>query len=170
DAAVRFRSEGASWNAIIGSSLDRAAETARIMADVLGIPMLGTRDDLVERDYGQLEGMPVLEARARFSVDGDLLGPGVESLPELIARAKAAIDAVAAEHPLDALLVVAHGTFIRSFADALAGFETPRISNGDAVHIEGTPGDWRITRLPKSREDAPASHPDRVGAGTNESQ
>lgn len=165
DAAERFRSEGLLWDAVIGSSLDRAAETARIMADVLEVPMLGTRDSLVERDYGELEGMPVLEARARFSFNGDLVGPGVESLPELVARATAAIDVIATEHPVGALLVATHGTFIRSFADALAGFETPRISNGDGVHIEGVPGDWCITRLPKPREDAPLSHPDRVGAG-----
>lgn len=170
DAAERLLAEGEEWDAIVSSSLDRAAETGRIMASLMSIPMLGTRHDLIERDYGELEGMPVLEARDRFTVDGDLVGPGVEPGPALVARARTAIDAAAVEYPANGLLITTHGTFTRMFANALAGFETPRINNGDSVHLEGEPGAWRITRLPEPRNDVhprAASHPDRVFSGAS---
>lgn len=163
-AAERLHAEGEHWDGVVSSSLDRAVETGRIMAEILGIPFLEARDDFVERDYGQLEGMDVIKARERFTVDGDLAGPGVETAEALLKRATAALDAVAIAHPVDGLLVTTHGTFTRVLADHLAGFVTPRISNGDSVHLEGEPGNWRITQLAKARVDATTTNPDRAYA------
>ena len=147
EVAQRLLEEGEIWSGIVSSTLARAHETAQIIADALGIPLLGSYEDLVERGYGDMEGMDVDEARARFWVDEDFDVDGLELRADFDARALAGVDAAAAAHPVDGLLIATHGTFARHFADAITGHATGRLNNGDSVHFEGEPGAWRATKL-----------------------
>ena len=55
-----------SWDAIITSPLSRAAETAAIIADELGLPAPQIVDAIVERAYGEAEGLDDIELARRF--------------------------------------------------------------------------------------------------------
>ncbi len=134
-AARRLASAGV--DAVVTSPLARARDTAQAIADACGVPV--TVDErLTEVDYGPFEGLDRDEAGERFGEDferwrGDPFGapvPGMEPLPQALARARAATsDALAAhEHPV----LVGHQGILRIVLIALGEIE---------------PGDYFATRL-----------------------
>lgn len=145
EAGRHLLNAGQRWEGVVSSPLSRARDTATIIAEILGAPMLGTIDELRERDYGPAEGMIDADAYKRFHVSGEWVGDGIELFDRLQERAMRAIDAAATEHPVDGLLIVAHGTLIRSVVDLLTGLRTRSIPNAASVLLEGEPGTWRVT-------------------------
>lgn len=133
---------GAHWDAIVTSPLVRAVETAGIIADALDLARPETSIGLVERDYGEAEGLTKEQATARFGA----VWPGEESYEHLKERAVTAVDAVAANHSGTALIIATHGTFIRAFADVIVGQETIKPDNAHAVWFDGESGNWTVTR------------------------
>ncbi|WP_110588097.1 histidine phosphatase family protein [Microbacterium suaedae] len=128
------------WDRIVSSPLTRAQESAEIVAAHLGIEVSGTDVRLVERDYGEAEGLAVAEVQERWP---DQAYPGSEPVAEVAARGV---------HALRELLddgrnavVVAHGTTLRLSIEALTGEACPRIHNGEIVMLEGD------TRAPRAR-------------------
>lgn len=106
---------------LIASDLARAAETARIVADVLGLePCFDRR--LREHDVGAWSGLTHAEIASRWpedyarfrSGDADLRFGGGESRRELAARVARAAVELAAEHPGRRLAFVTHGGWIRA--------------------------------------------------------
>ncbi|TPX05042.1 histidine phosphatase family protein, partial [Schumannella luteola] len=81
-AAERMLAEW-TWDAVVSSPLARARETARIVADGLGLPLGPAYPELVERDYGPLEGLPDTEVIARWP---DRRYPGAEPLDAVVDR------------------------------------------------------------------------------------
>ncbi|MFD0483926.1 histidine phosphatase family protein [Kineococcus sp. GCM10028916] len=138
---------GQGWSAITSSPLSRARETAQIIADHLGLELLPAHDDLVERNFGEAEGGNREELTARFP-NGER--PGGESWPEIVDRGAGAVRRIRAEHGDAALLVVAHGTFIRATVDGLTGVELTRLANASAVLLEGAGEDWQLAREPQN--------------------
>ena len=108
--ATAQRLEGRAFDAVAASPLSRAAETAQIIADGLGIGPVELVDALVERDYGEAEGMTGPDIDARFG--GRL--EAQESREETVERTKPALVALAERHPGQRLLVVSHGGVIGS--------------------------------------------------------
>jgi len=100
------------WDGIFSSPLGRARETASIIAAEVGLAEPTLVDALVERNYGQAEGMDWVEVETRFP-HGTLV-PGRESREQVGARVIPALMDLAAERPGDALLVVSHGGAIRA--------------------------------------------------------
>ncbi len=101
-----------SWDAIVASPLSRAVETASIIAAELGLPLPTTDDQLVERNYGEAEGLDFEEMQRRFPDDTPV--PGREKRSAVAARALEALMRIAHAHPDEAVLVVAHGGLIRA--------------------------------------------------------
>lgn len=129
------------WDAIVSSPLSRARETAEIIAAGLGIELGRSYDALIERDYGQAEGMQ----------DGDWEklwpnkdGGGIEPLESVVARGRAAIDQIAADFPGKNVAVVCHGTIIRYTLSALAGVQFDSILNGSVSLSDNVDGPWRV--------------------------
>jgi broad specificity phosphatase PhoE len=134
-------------DAIVASDLRRAEETARIVADALG---LGVRIDpgLRERSYGSLEGAPldelvrgVVGVDARVVVDQDARAPGGESLRELYDRTVRAARRVAAGRPGRRTLVVTHGgpiRMIRAYCEGrvLVGLAWEEIDNASLWPVD----------------------------------
>src|SRR5690554_3316332 len=73
----------AGWEVIVSSPLSRARETAQIVADGLGIALGRSYDLLVERAYGEGEGLTLAEIDARWP---DRQYPGLEPLDSVVAR------------------------------------------------------------------------------------
>ena len=137
-AAVWLRDDA--WDAVVSSSKQRAIRTAEIIAADLGLPLLGRFASLDERGYGEAEGLTKAEADARFGPSW----PGVETYEALQARAVPAVDRIAHDAGVEALVVVGHGTFIRAFVDSITGLTTVKPANGRSVRLIGEPGAWSV--------------------------
>jgi broad specificity phosphatase PhoE len=72
------------WNDIYASPLSRATETASIIAGQTGLAEPKPVDALVERNYGEAEGLNFIEIDRRYPNRSEV--PGQESRAEVIER------------------------------------------------------------------------------------
>ena len=120
------------WDAIYSSPLSRAMETGELIAREVGLPGPIPVATLVERNYGEAEGLSDPELSRRFPAGSDV--PGRESREEVVARVFPALMELAEEHPDEAVLVVSHGGVIRSILSVVdPDRDHGRIANG-SVH------------------------------------
>ena len=105
------------WDGIVSSPLSRAFETASIIADVLGLDRPTSLDTIVERHYGEAEGLDEASLSTRFPADAAV--PGRESRDDVAARVMPALIRLAEAHPGESLIVVSHGGVIRTVLNAV---------------------------------------------------
>jgi len=118
---------------IASSPLSRAFETAQIIGTAVGIGEIEVLDDIVERAYGDAEGLADHEISRRFP--GDSHVPGRESRQEVIARVLPALIALATRHAGNTLIVATHGGVIRSVLNETAPHRHRVIAIGNgSVH------------------------------------
>ena len=106
------------WDGIYASPLSRAYETASIIAGEIGLGAPIAIPELVERNYGQAEGMTGHDIDRLFP-DGVEV-PGRETREQVAARVIPAMHRLAAQHPGENLVVVAHGGVIRTVLNSVA--------------------------------------------------
>ncbi|SKA84416.1 probable phosphoglycerate mutase [Agreia bicolorata] len=160
-AAERLADE--EWHAIVTSPLDRARETARIIAERLGLGELQVDDRLVERAYGEAEGMDDAALAIRFPSMAGV--PGIERRSDVTRRVLPSLESIALEHPGQRVLVVTHGGVIGSLVRYVTEKALPpaevRIPNGSDHrfrHVDGTLVLERFNGLavePPVRREAP---------------
>jgi broad specificity phosphatase PhoE/ribonuclease HI len=116
-AGVRAKELGI--EAVVASPLRRTRETAEIVAAALGLPVT-LDEDLVELDFGDLEGLTFDEARAkhplaarRFLDDVTVAAPGGESIADVSARVARARRRILDRHAGRTVLIVSHVTPIK---------------------------------------------------------
>lgn len=104
------------WDAVVASDLQRAAQTASIIADELGHSRVHLDRNLRERHAGEWQGLTRLEVEAQFPgyLASGQRPPGFETHESAADRALAALRAVAERHPGGAGLVVSHGGIVRA--------------------------------------------------------
>jgi probable phosphoglycerate mutase len=119
---------------VVASPIRRTRETAEIVAVVLGLPV-AYDDDLMELDFGDLEGLTFDEALAkhplatrRFAADVTAKAPGGESIADVSTRVARARRRILDHHAGRTVLVVSHVTPIKLFL--AAGLST----GDDVVH------------------------------------
>nr|WP_221234138.1 histidine phosphatase family protein [Terrimesophilobacter mesophilus] len=100
------------WDAIYSSPLSRALETAMIIAPLVGLEPPQTVAALVERNYGEAEGLTDREVRLRYP--GATPVPGRESREEVAARVVPALIELAADGTDRRIIVATHGAVIRT--------------------------------------------------------
>ncbi|HET6340119.1 MAG TPA: histidine phosphatase family protein [Polyangiales bacterium] len=116
--------------AVIGSDLSRASESARIVAEVLEVPLLGLDADLRERGYGVFEGLTREDCIARYPAEWaarlgnrNFLAPGAELPASVVERMQRGLERAVAlvrgKH--ESALVVGHGSATRMFIELLSG-------------------------------------------------
>ncbi len=121
--------------AIYCSDLSRAADTARALAEAIGLhPQCDRR--LRERGFGEFEGLSFAEIERRWPEQAlrwrrrdPGFGPaGGETLQDFARRAVDACDALAAAHPGQAVALVAHGGVLDALYRAATGaaLDAPR--------------------------------------------
>jgi len=101
---------------VYSSDLRRARDTARAVADARGLT-LHAHTGLRERGFGRFEGHTWDELELRFPTETlawrkrmpDFAPPGGETLLQLRERVVATVHELAARHPGEQLLLVAHG-------------------------------------------------------------
>jgi len=118
--------------AVFASPLARAADTARTIADALGVANVTLDPRLAERAYGPWEGLTLREREERYPeaveqwrLHGEAEVEGIEGNGPLARRVVAAIAEHTASAP-DGLVVVSHGSAIRVGIHALLGMAPER--------------------------------------------
>lgn len=128
------------WDLVVASPLSRAFETASIIADEVGLPVPTTLAAIVERHYGDAEGMTDADLAVSFPEDAPV--PGREAREAVAARVIPALLELAEQRPGESIIVVSHGGVIRSVLNAIEPFaKHGSIRNGSIhsfLHADGT--------------------------------
>ncbi|OKP82303.1 phosphoglycerate kinase [Paenibacillus helianthi] len=139
----RLLQETYRWDFCITSSLSRAAETGRIVAAKLGIPMLEPDDRIRERAYGQVEGMTAVQREEKWGKDWNQLSLGQETDDQLQARALAFMEEIAERYPEKNILVISHGGFLAQLYIALYKDKySERLGNLSLTILEKKEMEW----------------------------
>lgn len=142
-------------DAVYTSDLARARETAEIIAERLGIPVIAL-EELREIDVGEWQGLTWPEIEERYpegvrawheSGHGWQAG---ETYDELGERILAVLRRIAAEHAGERVLVVGHGGTVRAVRAHLEGRsvaesrrDSPAIANCEVFRIGSENGEFR---------------------------
>ncbi|PZQ91629.1 MAG: histidine phosphatase family protein [Leifsonia xyli] len=141
------------WDAVYASPLARAHETASIIAQRLGLHEVTDLDALVERDYGDAEGMSFDEVEALHLAG--VRAPGQETREEVAARMVPALLALAERHPGERLVVVSHGGAIRAVLQTVdPDTQHPRITNASVHSFRVDDGALRLIAFDDPIEEA----------------
>jgi probable phosphoglycerate mutase len=131
-----------SWDGVFSSPLSRAYETASIIADELGMPAPQQIAAIVERNYGEAEGLNWDQVEAGFP--GDTPVPGRETHQEVADRVIPALISLATQHPGQQLVVVSHGGVIRSVLNSVSDDRHGSITNGSIHSFELVDGSLEL--------------------------
>ncbi len=123
----------------VASPQQRARDTARIIATVLGLGDVETDEALCEVDVGAFSGLTIEEVTDRYadelaewrSHDIDVAAPGGETRAAMLDRVRPALHRIAAAHPDRRVLIVTHGGVIGALERSLDA------EAGPAHHLSG---------------------------------
>ncbi|MCK9857430.1 histidine phosphatase family protein [Paenibacillus sp. ATY16] len=117
--ASRLSQDEKLWDAVISSDLQRARQTAAVIADKLDIPLLDGDPRLRERNFGEVEGLTLPERVERWGENWREVAQGLETDEEVRARGLAFLQDWQKQRPEGRLLVVSHGGFLAQMFDTL---------------------------------------------------
>ncbi|MDQ0662049.1 putative phosphatase [Arthrobacter ulcerisalmonis] len=131
------------WDAIVSSPLSRAAETADLIAEGLGLTVSRRVPELTERSFGPAEGMQAGPELDALRIPGGF--KGAESEGEAADRGLAALEALAEEFRGQRLLVVTHGTLLRVSLSRAIGQTLTSVDNAmlNLAHHHAMDG-WKL--------------------------
>jgi broad specificity phosphatase PhoE len=116
--------EGNSWDLILSSPLSRARDTAVMVSEALGISGISVEQLLLERSFGEAEGLSHEEWKAKYDDTNHV--PGGETLEQLEARAWILLQRLLDQHEGKRVLTVSHGALIRTLLRLVSKGEFPR--------------------------------------------
>lgn len=133
---------------IYSSPLLRAHETARIIADIIGLHEVITDEDLIERDFGIMTGKPIVDIPkytdkllVTEKVTYFLEVEGAEEFPTLLVRATRFLDRIVTQHPNQQIAIVCHGDIGKMIRAAYHGWtweeglKTPYFANTEVLEL-----------------------------------
>ena len=133
------------WNFVASSPLSRALDTAKIVAHAIEIPEVTVDSLLLERSFGEAEGMTHSEWKENFP---DGIPPAGETLDELRLRADALLDHLLNQYRGTRVLAVSHGAMIRKLVRVVSRGELPlageRFENTSLTVIKHGSNGWQI--------------------------
>lgn len=138
--AERWQSEKMKFDLVISSPLQRARETAEIVAAALDLP---TEIDPIwlERDIGEMEGLTTDEVRQRpqpsYSTPYHSIGGDGEGDWELFLRAGKALHDLL-RRPAGSYLIVSHGGLLNQLMHAIVGIAHHADPGGVRFDFENT--------------------------------
>lgn len=158
-AALAARLAGQRFDALCSSDLTRTLQTAEIVRQKGGLAHLHVQIDagLRERQLGALQGLTLAEARRTHpAVCAGLGAPneaaaaaGVESIDAMTARVAAALERIAAAHPGQRVLCLAHGGVLAAVHRRATGAPPPGAAFNCAINAlkvdpSQAPAGWAI--------------------------
>lgn len=136
---------GEPWHVLVSSPLSRAMDTARAIASATGLDPILQDPDLVERAYGEAEGLTLEEREARWEGPE---WPGLEPYDLFQERAMTVLSRIASAHAGRRVLVVAHGGLMNAVLAGISGGEhgtgVTVIVNTARTILHRHPGGWEI--------------------------
>jgi broad specificity phosphatase PhoE len=134
------------WDVIVSSPLSRAVETAGIIAQGIALTEPVIHRELLERSFGEAEGLSYEVWRDHF-LNGERAS-GAESLADLEHRVLRCLDIIAFEYPGKRVLAVSHGAFIRKLVNIVSNGTLPlegqRLGNLSLAVVERGGSQWAI--------------------------
>jgi broad specificity phosphatase PhoE len=133
------------WDFIASSPLSRARDTADIVANHLSISEVAVLPLLLERSFGEVEGMLYEDWKANYP---DGIAPGGETEEQLHARTLELLDELLETYRGTRVLAISHGALIRKVVNLLSHGEFPlvnqRIANASMSIIVHENSSWRL--------------------------
>lgn len=115
---------GDSWDLLLSSPLSRARDTAVMVGEAIGLAGVSIEDLLLERSFGEAEGLSHEEWKSKYSDTNHV--PGGESLEQLEARSWVLLQRLLDHHEGKRVLTVSHGALIRTLLRLVSKGEFPR--------------------------------------------
>ena len=138
--------EANDWDVVLTSPLTRAKETAAIIAAHAGFEQIVENELLIERSFGEAEGLSHEQWRAKYANLDEI--PGGESRTQLAARSQQILDLVASEFKGKRVLAVSHGALIRGLLSIASNNELPRdgerLGNASLNIISHFESSWKV--------------------------
>lgn len=153
---------GLMFDAVYSSPLSRAYETAVIAAQVAGLPEPIKYDDLIERDFGVMTGMPIDSVERLCAPDivktatiTYFLSPeGAETFDDLVTRGEKILRDMRSKHIGEKVLMVCHGDIGKMIYAAATGKSWRSVlidfhfGNGELIETSGA-GEAHKIKLPQ---------------------
>ena len=134
------------WDLILTSPLGRARQTAEIILDHVGFDSVIEEQLLIERSFGEAEGLSHEQWREKYSNLDEI--PGGESRTQLAVRSKLLLDTVAEQFAGKRVLAVSHGALIRTLIAIASQDELPRdgerLGNASLNVVGHDSVDWKV--------------------------
>ncbi len=111
------------WEVLLTSPLSRAVDTAKIVANIVGFENIEVEELLLERAFGEAEGM--LHEQWHEKYGNHTPAPGSESLEELAERGWLLLERLVLLHPGKRILAVSHGAMIRKLISLISNGTLP---------------------------------------------
>lgn len=149
EVLAKSAEEGQVWDLILSSPLSRARDTAVMVGEAVGIPGVSIEELLLERSFGEAEGLSHEEWKAKYNDTNHV--PGGETLEQLEARAWILLQRLLDHHEGKRVLTVSHGALIRSLLRLVSDGEYPREGErlGNAclsIFEHSLETGWQVTR------------------------
>lgn len=136
----------ADWDLVLTSPLLRARHTAEIIASETGITEVLEQSLLIERSFGEAEGLSHEQWRAKYSNLDDI--PGGESRTQLAQRSQMLLDVLASEFAGKRILAVSHGALIRNLISIISENQLPRdgerLGNASLNVVSHHESSWKV--------------------------
>jgi broad specificity phosphatase PhoE len=136
------------WDLILTSPLGRARETAKIISEQVGFSEIQELDLLIERSFGEAEGLAYEQWKEKYS-DLDEI-PGGESRTQLLERSKLLLETISASYPGKRILAISHGALIRTVLAVSSQDELPRegerLGNASLNIVSHIESAWAVTK------------------------
>ena len=143
-AAQAIRAED--WDVVLTSPLSRARQTAEIIASQHGYTEIIEQELLIERSFGEAEGLSHEQWRAKYS-NLDVI-PGGESRTQLAERSKLLLETISKELAGKRVLAISHGALIRTLIAIASNNELPRdgerLGNASLNVVKHSDNSWQV--------------------------
>lgn len=143
-AAKAIRAED--WDVVLTSPLSRARQTAEIIASQHGYTEIIEQELLIERSFGEAEGLSHEQWRAKYS-NLDVI-PGGESRTQLAQRSRLLLETISQELAGKRVLAISHGALIRALIAIASNNELPRdgerLGNASLNVVKHNNNSWQV--------------------------
>lgn len=143
-AAQAIRAED--WDVVLTSPLSRARQTAEIIASQHGYTEIIEQELLIERSFGEAEGLSHEQWRAKYS-NLDVI-PGGESRTQLAQRSRLLLETISQELAGKRVLAISHGALIRTLIAIASNNELPRdgerLGNASLNVVKHSDNSWQV--------------------------